>query len=195
MAWDFRGMCPSPASPGTLFKIITYPISAMTATAAQIDKKQIYQWLREVRDPEIPVLNVVEMGIVCKVQVYNKQTTVHITPTYSGCPAMSAIENNIRSHLKKKGLQEVKVKKDFSASWTTDWMTREARQKLKEFGIAPPEHRAQKNAHRPLAEKSIACPYCDSTRTSLQSEFGSTACKAQFYCKECEQAFEHFKCH
>ncbi len=167
----------------------------MTTTASQIDEKQIYRWLREVPDPEIPVLNVVEMGIVRKVQVHEHETLVHITPTYSGCPAMSAIEQSILSYLKKKGVQNVRVKKDFSASWTTDWMSGEARKKLKDFGIAPPEHRARKNTQQPLSEKSIACPYCDSTKTSLQSKFGSTACKAQFYCHHCNQAFEHFKCH
>lgn len=167
----------------------------LSTKSTHTEKEKVLQWLREVRDPEIPVLNVIEMGIVRDVFMDESQITVFITPTYSGCPAMNAIEQNIKQKLLQKGVKNATVKKDFSASWTTDWMTDEARRKLKEYGIAPPEHRAQINADQPLEDKTIECPHCHSENTRLQSEFGSTACKAQFYCHNCEQAFEHFKCH
>ncbi len=167
----------------------------MKSTSLHINKKQVLDWLKEVKDPEIPVLDVVEMGIVREVEIKENSITVKITPTYSGCPAMQAIENSIISLLHEKGIKKFSVKKDFSASWTTDWMSDEARKKLKDYGIAPPKYRADQQIDQPISERSIECPYCESTNTSLQSEFGSTACKAQFYCHNCEQAFEHFKCH
>lgn len=167
----------------------------MTKQGVHIDENQIAKWLREIHDPEIPVLNIIELGIVRSIQPENNKIKILITPTYSGCPAISAIEKNIQAKLKQKGYEQVTVKKDFSASWTTDWMTDKARRKLQDFGISPPEHLSHHKATKPLAEKTIACPYCESENTSLQSEFGSTACKAQFYCHECEQAFEYFKCH
>lgn len=164
----------------------------MTPKTLHTDQNKIYRWLEEVRDPEIPVLNIVEMGIVRDVQLDQSEIKVLITPTYSGCPAMDAIEKNIRTKLKEKGLDQVIVKKDFSSSWTTEWMTDEAREKLKEYGIAPPKHL---NTRVPLSEQTVPCPQCESENTTLQSEFGSTACKALFYCRNCEEAFEHFKCH
>jgi ring-1,2-phenylacetyl-CoA epoxidase subunit PaaD len=167
----------------------------MPAKKKHIDRERVMDWLTAVRDPEIPVLNVVEMGIVRSVMVDDSSVTVLITPTYSGCPAMNAIESRIRETLTDKGLDAVTVKKDFSASWTTEWMTDQAREKLKAYGIAPPEHRNSDAAAKPLSERNIACPQCDSNDTTLQSEFGSTACKALFYCNNCDEAFEHFKCH
>lgn len=167
----------------------------MVPKTSHIDNEKLQHWLEEVRDPEIPVLNIVEMGILREVETGPRGIIVYITPTYSGCPAMSAIEESIKSKMREKGIEQVTVKKDFSASWTTEWMTDEARQKLKEYGIAPPEHRNATDTSIPLSEKTVSCPQCDSDRTTLQSEFGSTACKALFYCHNCEEAFEHFKCH
>lgn len=160
----------------------------MPVTASTYQKELIWELLKEVHDPEIPVLNIVEMGIARDVEIKNGQTIVKITPTYSGCPAMHAIEMEIRSKLTKKRIEDFEVKKDFSEPWTTEWMTDEAKRKLNDYGIAPPQPVDREN-------RNVECPYCGSVDTELQSEFGSTACKAQYFCNVCEEPFEHFKCH
>ncbi len=157
----------------------------------------IWSYLEEVIDPEIPVLNVVEMGIVRDVAWQGDECIVKITPTYSGCPAMNAIENEIRNKLNEKGIDPYRIITDFKESWTTDWMTDHAKDKLKEYGIAPPVGSADSDdflTNLKGSQKIVPCPYCDSLETILQSEFGSTACKSQYYCNGCEQPFEHFKC-
>jgi ring-1,2-phenylacetyl-CoA epoxidase subunit PaaD len=163
-----------------------------------ISKDKIWSWLEDVTDPEIPVLNVVEMGIVRDVELANNHVIVRITPTYSGCPAMNTIEMEIKKKLTEKGIDSFKVLTDYKETWTTDWMTDDAKRKLKEYGIAPPD-KSDENSENYLiglknSQKVVPCPYCDSTETELQSEFGSTACKAQYYCNNCEQPFELFKC-
>ena len=153
--------------------------------------------MEEVTDPEIPVLNIVEMGIVRDVHTEAESVTIRITPTYSGCPAMNAIENEIRKKLTEKGIVNYQVLTDYKESWTTDWMTDHAKRKLKEYGIAPPQKSEDETDflnNLKGSQKIIPCPYCDSMDTRLESEFGSTACKSQYYCNECEQPFEHFKC-
>lgn len=158
-------------------------------------KEQIIQYLEEITDPEVPALNIVELGIVRDAQYKSKSVQVDITPTYSGCPAMKVIENAIVSTLKEKGFENVFVKTIFSPPWTTDWLTEEAKQKLKEYGIAPPEKGGKLNwVPFSNANKEVACPFCDSADTKLTSEFGSTACKSLYYCNNCQQPFEHFKC-
>lgn len=163
-----------------------------------ISKSKIWSWLEEVTDPEIPVLNVVEMGIVRDVEMENDQVIVKITPTYSGCPAMNAIEMEIHKKLNEKGIESFKILTDYKETWTSDWMTEQAKKKLKEYGIAPPKKTDESSENYLIglknSQKIVPCPYCDSTETELQSEFGSTACKAQYYCNNCEQPFEHFKC-
>ncbi len=162
-----------------------------------ISKSKLWSWLEEVIDPEIPVLNVVEMGIVRDVDVENGQVVVKITPTYSGCPAMNAIEMEIHKKLQEKGVENFKVVTDFKESWTTDWMTDHAKKKLKDYGIAPPEKTVGDDdflTNLKGSQKIVPCPYCDSLDTELQSQFGSTACKSQYYCHGCSQPFEHFKC-
>ncbi|PAU95903.1 phenylacetate-CoA oxygenase subunit PaaJ [Aliifodinibius salipaludis] len=167
------------------------------ATATTYNKDEIWDLLSEVKDPEIPVLSIIELGIAREVTVDENKVTVRITPTYSGCPAMSAIEKEIEKTLRVNGIQNFEVVKDFSETWTTDWMPKEAKKKLKEYGIAPPGKTAKdddflKNIKG--SSRTISCPYCDSTNTELQSEFGSTACKSQYYCHDCDEPFEHFKC-
>lgn len=152
----------------------------------ELSSDTVREWLSEVTDPEIPVLNIVEMGIVRVVSIEDDVVKVTLTPTYSGCPAMFAIEQNVVEHLGKRGLKHVKVETSFREVWTTDWMTAEAHRKLKEYGIAPPVRRPE--------EAAVPCPYCNSQSTRLTSAFGSTACKAYHYCDECQQPFEHFKC-
>lgn len=168
----------------------------MPTTKTTYGKEQIWGWLQEVTDPEIPVLNIVEMGIARDVVIESDKVTVKITPTYSGCPAMAAIEKEIKQKLKEKGLENFEVKKDFSETWTTDWMTEEAKTKLKDYGIAPPDKTGDEDDFLKSLKstKIIPCPYCESLDTELQSEFGSTACKAQYYCHNCNEPFEHFKC-
>lgn len=158
-------------------------------------KEKIIEYLEEITDPEIPVVNIVELGIVRETQVKANQVEVKITPTYSGCPAMKVIENSIVSTLKEKGFENVVIKTIFSPPWTTDWLTDEAKQKLREYGIAPPEKSGKLN-WMPFSNtnKKVSCPFCDSPQTDLTSEFGSTACKSLYYCNNCQQPFEHFKC-
>jgi len=156
-------------------------------------ERNILRILDDVKDPEIPVLSIAEMGILRGVDVEGDQILVRITPTYSGCPAMHAIRDEIRETLNKHGYSNVEIREDFSEAWTTDWFTDEAREKLNTYGIAPPQ-RLEKSI-KSLEERTIPCPFCGSENTHLTSEFGSTSCKALFYCKDCEQPFEHFKCH
>ncbi len=155
-------------------------------------KEEIFQFLTEVNDPEIPVLSIVEMGIVREVELQDDSVRVVITPTYSGCPAMKVIEEEIVSALQKKGFENVTTRTVFSPSWTTDWLSEETKLKLKEYGIAPPGRASEQDSSGTLRE--IICPFCDSNKTELRSEFGSTACKSLHYCNNCQQPFEHFKC-
>ncbi|HEX6981264.1 MAG TPA: 1,2-phenylacetyl-CoA epoxidase subunit PaaD [Balneolaceae bacterium] len=169
----------------------------MNQSADILNKEDIWRLLDEVTDPEIPVLTIVELGIAREVKIANDKVIVRITPTYSGCPAMKAIEDEISKKLQLNGIESFEVKKDFSETWTTDWMPDEAKQKLKEYGISPPgKANSGEDFLSSLKNSSriIPCPYCDSTNTKLQSEFGSTACKSQYYCHNCDEPFEHFKC-
>ncbi len=147
--------------------------------------------LEEVKDPEIPVLSVVDMGIVRQVALDETgRVRVTITPTYSGCPAMNVIAMQIRMQLLAAGYREVEVQTVLSPPWTTDWMSEAGKRKLKAYGIAPPVGRADEEAERP-----VACPRCGSHRTEEVSRFGSTACKALYRCLECLEPFDYFKCH
>ena len=163
--------------------------------AAQADlATAVLDLLREVKDPEVPVIDVVELGIVRGVEVEGGRVTVRITPTYSGCPAMRVIEREVETTLHRHGYPDVVVKMVFSPPWTTDWMSEEAREKLRIYGIAPPG-RADAPELVPLGAppRLVACPYCGSSDTSRESEFGTTACKSIHVCRSCRQPFEHFK--
>ncbi|MCH8533717.1 MAG: phenylacetate-CoA oxygenase subunit PaaJ [Flavobacteriaceae bacterium] len=158
-----------------------------------IDPK-IYSILKEVSDPEIPVLSIVDMGVVRSAKLLeNNRVKVEITPTYSGCPAMDVIGDDVKKAFKEKGF-EAEVKLILSPAWTTDWMTNEAKQALKDYGIAPPmDASADKDAL--LGNKKIVeCPQCGSKNTQLISQFASTACKAMFKCEDCKEPFDYFKC-
>ena len=161
-----------------------------------VSKEKILKYLSEVKDPEIPVLDIVEMGIVRDIVVHNKALKIDITPTYSGCPAMKLIEDQIISQLNKKGFDDISINTVMSPAWTTDWMSDKTKQKLKSYGIAPPG-RSSDDEFDPLhkIDKEVDCPYCESSKTELKSEFGSTACKSLYYCNNCCQPFENFKCH
>ena len=146
----------------------------------------VWDILSTVMDPEVPALSVVDLGIVRDVDVDADGTvTVSITPTYSGCPAMRVIEEDIVAALRAGGWPNARVRTVYSPAWSTDWIGPDARRKLETYGIAAPEL-------VPLTRR-VACPFCGSRETTMRSEFGPTACKAVMYCRGCEQPFELFK--
>lgn len=162
--------------------------------AAQLTREQILAWLEEVKDPEVPVLSVVELGVVRDVQVGEAGVIVEMTPTYSGCPALHAMEEDIASTLHAHGVDAVEVRVVFREPWTTDWMSDEAKEKLRAYGIAPPLTDHEGDELVPLRRRAaVPCPFCASHDTTEKSEFGSTACKAIFVCNDCRQPFDYFK--
>lgn len=164
----------------------------MVAAASRLDALRAL--VADVRDPEIPILTVADLGILREVSLEGDTVTVTITPTYSGCPAMRAIEDEIRGVLAREGVADVRVETRLAPAWTTDWLSDAGRAKLLEVGIAPPaEPAANKRALRGEAG-AIACPQCGATDTVLVSEFGSTACKALYRCRACLEPFDYFKC-
>lgn len=156
-----------------------------------VTKNEIWQLLEQVSDPEIPVLTIVDLGIVREVELENNHCTITITPTYSGCPAMQVIEKGIEELL--EGIISVTVKSTLSPAWTTDWLSEKGRNKLREYGIAPPEHEVDKSVLF-AAPTVVPCPLCKSSNTKMVSQFGSTACKAHYQCNECMEPFDYFKC-
>lgn len=158
--------------------------------------KKIKGILENVTDPEIPVLTISDLGILRDVKLNDDEIEVIITPTYTGCPAMDMIAANIRMALLENGFKKIKVTSVLSPAWTTDWMTESGKQKLKEFGIAPPNPKQQVcNNELFAADEAVQCPHCDSWHTHRISEFGSTACKSLFQCDDCKEPFDYFKCH
>ena len=155
-----------------------------------VQEKKIWEILETVSDPEIPVLSIIDMGIVRDVQLKDSELTITITPTYSGCPAMDAISMDIRLKLIEQGYRQVKIQTVLSPAWTTDWMSEPGKEKLKAYGIAPPVSRAEE-----ASMHAIECPHCHSQHTTLLSQFGSTACKALYQCSDCKEPFDYFKCH
>jgi len=158
--------------------------------------EKIWNLLESISDPEIPVLTVVDMGVVREVrQLGENGVEVVITPTYSGCPAMNTIEMEIRAFLEASGYQPVQVTTVLSPPWTTKWLSEAGRRKLEAYGIAPPvEDSIDKSTLFPPG-KAVPCPRCGSSRTRMISQFGSTACKALYQCEACLEPFDYFKCH
>ncbi len=159
-----------------------------------LTRDEVYAVLQTVPDPEVPVISVVELGVVRDVDITPDGVTVTMTPTYSGCPAMREMEADVKAALLARGVPNVDVRMTLSPPWTTDWIGEEAREKLRRYGIAPPG-RAESGGFVTLtrARPAVACPFCGSTDTMLQSEFGSTACKAIHTCKACGNPFDEFK--
>ena len=157
-------------------------------------KDRAFEILDSVKDPEVPVLSVVELGVVRDAVVSGDAVTVTITPTYSGCPAMRVIEDDIRAALEAGGFREVTIHTVYAPAWTTDWMSAAAREKLRAYGIAPP-HLVGAAQLVPLGPtvRTVECPFCGSANTTTASEFGATACKSLHICHSCRQPFEHFK--
>lgn len=157
-------------------------------------KEELLNILSEVHDPEIPIVNVVEMGIVRNVEFNGEAIRIVITPTYSGCPAMKIIEDDIIAAFKSNGHTNVFVDTVYSPAWTTNWLSDATKEKLKAYGIAPPgKFTDEVIVLLPTIKEAVACPFCESNETELRSDFGSTACKAIHYCNNCKQPFEHFK--
>lgn len=162
-----------------------------------IQQQQIWKLLGTVNDPEVPVLSIIDLGIVREVIVDGQnKVTVTITPTYSGCPAMDVIQMQIRMVLLENGFLDITINSVLAPAWTTDWMSVDGKEKLKAYGIAPP-NAVQQVCHTQLfqQEEAIECPRCRSYNTRLVSQFGSTACKALYQCNECYEPFDYFKCH
>ena len=158
----------------------------MVTIMPDIAVQKVWKLLEEVSDPEIPVLSVIDLGIVRDIKITGEEIQITITPTYSGCPAMDAISMDIKFKLIENGYKNVKIISVLSPVWTTDWMTEEGKRKLNEYGIAPPGK---------TADQLPACPQCGSSDTKLLSQFGSTSCKALFQCNNCKEPFDQFKCH
>jgi ring-1,2-phenylacetyl-CoA epoxidase subunit PaaD len=156
----------------------------------------IRQILESVKDPEVPVLSVIDLGIIRDIQFNGDEVEVIITPTYSGCPAMDVISIQIRMELASHGFKNVKITQALSPPWTTEWMSDEGKRKLRQYGIAPPNDKQQVCEPRLFeAAEAVQCPHCDSWNTRRVSEFGSTACKALYQCNDCHEPFDYFKCH
>jgi ring-1,2-phenylacetyl-CoA epoxidase subunit PaaD len=149
-----------------------------------VTKDQIWDWLDAVPDPEIPVISVVDLGVVRDVSVSEEGVEVTITPTYTGCPAMSVIAFDIETALAQKGIEKITLKTQIAPAWTTDWLSKKGRARLEDYGIAPPQ----------VAGGPERCPQCKSTNVERISQFGSTPCKAQWRCQSCLEPFDYFKC-
>lgn len=156
-----------------------------------MNKEQIWQALQTISDPEIPVVSLVEMGIVREVELQGDEVTVTITPTFAGCPAMRVMQEDIVRVLKAQGAAQVQVKTQLAPAWTSDWISDEARARLKSFGLAPP---ARINGDVQVILLDVArCPRCNSRNTRLQNSFGSTLCRSIYTCNNCKEPFEQFK--
>ena len=157
---------------------------------------EIWKILEGIPDPEIPVISVVELGIIRALRYEGHSLIITITPTYSGCPAMTAISMDIHNNLRENGIEDFKIETVYTPAWTTDWMNAEAKEKLRKYGIAPPnEHVKHKlNVLTGDHDEEVNCPHCGSSNTSLTSQFGSTACKSLYKCNECLEPFAYSKC-
>ena len=160
----------------------------MVAAAVKTDSAHLFRLLSSVCDPEIPVLTLQDLGVLRDISVTADKITVTITPTYSGCPAVHVMRADIETVLAEAGFPHVTVKQSLSPAWTTDWMSDAGREKLRDYGIAPPLRQSE--------QTNIQCPQCGSGDVKRISEFGSTACKALYQCqnKNCREPFDYFKC-
>lgn len=159
-----------------------------------VTEKLIWELLLQVFDPEVPVLSVVDLGVIRRVELDDSNMfQIDLTPTYSGCPAMHRMESDIIEVLEKNNITNVKVNLVLSPAWTTDWLTETGKQRLKEYGIAPPVNEVDKSVLF-AEETKVPCPQCNSGETKMVSQFGSTACKAHYQCLSCLEPFDYFKC-
>ena len=169
---------------------------APPTAAARPSADEVWRWLEGVPDPEVPVVSVVDLGIVRDVAWADDRLVVTVTPTYSGCPATAVISMDIETALAKKGVENAEIRSRLSPAWTTDWISAEGREKLRAYGIAPPAHGASCAGALRMggaADLVIECPHCGSTDTERVSQFGSTPCKASYRCRACLEPFDYFK--
>ncbi len=166
-----------------------------------IVEEKILDILKEVKDPEVPVLSVVDLGIIRAVEVKENaqdgslQVDLILTPTYCGCPAMDTIKMDIRLKMIEHGYRKINIHESLTPPWTTEWMSEEGKQKLKAYGIAPPNSKPQFCLPEMFSQEAVSCPVCHSYHTEVISQFGSTPCKALYRCLDCKEPFDYFKCH
>lgn len=176
--------------------IFKEPTRVLNGSIMETGKQTILSLLEQVADPELPVLSITDLGIVRDVISSGDTAEVIITPTYSGCPAMDVISMQIKMVLLEHGFKQVKVTSVLSPAWTTEWMNEAGKQKLKAYGIAPPNPMQSVCDTKLFAEaEAVQCPHCQSYNTVMISRFGSTACKALYKCNQCLEPFDYFKCH
>lgn len=167
-------------------------MSGISRPAASMTVADIRALLHAVADPEIPVLSIMDLGIVRDIKLGKDNVEVWVSPTYTGCPATEVIEQMIVARLERHGVEQVSIKRVLSPPWTTEWLSETGRQKLRQYGIAPPGRGAGKRSL--LGDRIVHCPRCSTKRTTRVSEFGSTPCKASYKCDDCLEPFEYFKC-
>lgn len=160
-------------------------------TATQISSERIWQALEGIPDPEIPVVSITDMGMVRDVQVDGERVTVTFTPTFSGCPALHVIRDSIGQAVRDLGVENVEVKSTLTPPWTTDWMNADARERLRQYGIAPPAPTGEQLIT--LEPEPTRCPRCGSLNVRMTASFGSTLCKRLYVCDACKEPFEGFK--
>jgi ring-1,2-phenylacetyl-CoA epoxidase subunit PaaD len=156
-----------------------------------ITTHQVYQWLEEVKDPEIPVLSLIDLGVITAVQIEDNDVKLELTPTFVGCPALEMMQSEIREVLNKHGIDAVEINVSYRTPWTSDMISEKGRQALKKFGLAPPPSR-ELFYDLEILEHAV-CPRCDSKNTELRNTFGPTLCRSIHYCNSCHEAFEQFK--
>jgi ring-1,2-phenylacetyl-CoA epoxidase subunit PaaD len=160
-----------------------------------LNEEQIWELLHQIPDPEIPVIDIVELGVIRDIKIIDQATiSITITPTYSGCPAMKQMEDDIIKKISSFGFSDIRINVVYNPPWTTDWITENAKEKLNNYGIAPPEHSSIDKGILLGKERKVKCPRCNSLTTILVSQFGSTACKALYKCSDCLEPFDYFKC-
>ncbi len=168
-------------------------------TLSRPELDQVWQWLDAVPDPEIPVISLVDLGIIRKLYYEGETLVVLVTPTYSGCPATSIINADIEAALRAHGIENLRLERQLSPPWSTDWISEQGRQKLRDYGIAPPVTEESSGTGtriwlRTENNLTVACPRCGSNHTTRVSQFGSTPCKANYRCQDCLEPFDYFKC-
>lgn len=156
-------------------------------------KDEIWSLIKDIPDPEIPVITIEELGVLRDIELDEEGVRVVITPTYTGCPAMRLFEDEIMKVLNENGIR-ASIKTVYAPAWTTDWITDSAKEKLRKGGIAPPQGKSFDKSSLTGADKKIKCPLCGSHNTKMVSQFGSTACKALYQCQDCQEPFDYFKC-
>jgi ring-1,2-phenylacetyl-CoA epoxidase subunit PaaD len=158
---------------------------------ALLSKKRVIEWLDEVKDPEIPVISLVDLGVIRKIIIEDSKVTVEMTPTFVGCPAMDYMQEDVKNVLAKHGVSEVEVNISFESSWNSNMITDRGREQLRQFGLAPP---AKHNLVIDIdVLEQAECPVCGSDKTVMKSPFGPTACRSIHYCESCQETFEQFK--